>query len=141
MRSTSRMRFQTAGVASFQNEIRQIRFDHHYATWCPLDVPTWQPPNFEGHTVYRSKESKSRLDLTGSQTVFTQLKGRRTCPHRRPMIPSNSIGAVQGLSFEDVVLFPTTNTRNWFLDYGDRVENLGLRMTPQRPFNEERPSS
>ena len=57
------------------------------------------------------------------------------------MIPSNSIGAVQGLSFEDVVLFPTTNTRNWFLDYGDRVENLGLRMTPQRPFNEDRSSS
>ena len=68
-------------------------------------MPTWQPPNFESHTVYRSKDSKSRLDPIGSQTVFTQLKGRRTCPHRRPMIPSNSIGAVQGLSCEDVVLF------------------------------------
>lgn len=24
---------------------------------------------------------------------------------------------------------------------GDRVENVGVRVTPQRPFNEERPSS
>lgn len=79
-------------------------------------MPTWWPPNIEGHTVYRSKNSKSRLDLIGSQTVFTQLKGRKTCPHGRPMIPSNSIDAVQGLSFEAVVLFPTANTRNWFLD-------------------------
>ena len=23
----------------------------------------------------------------------------------------------------------------------DRVENVGVRVTPQRPFNEERPSS
>lgn len=28
-----------------------------------------------------------------------------------------------------------------FLGWIDRVENVGVRVTPHRPFNEERPSS
>lgn len=42
-------------------------------------------------------------------------------PKLPPGIQANNMGAVKGLSFDNVLLFPTANMRNWLFDHSVRL--------------------
>lgn len=111
-------------------DIETLRFCHR----CPQDIvdladtlyPEFPSTISTRDTLEDSIKSPIRLvresdasNYSNRYSAVSLVYDRRT--KTPPGIQANNMGAVKGLSFDNVLLFPTANMRNWLFDHSARL--------------------
>ena len=81
----------------------------------PQTISTKDRSEAGSHPLIKLVRESDAANYINQYNAVSLVYDRRT--KTPPRIQTNNMGAVKGLSFDNVLLFPTTNMRNWLFDH------------------------